>query len=173
MNTRFPFAIPSATLAMLVFFTLTPFTAIAKMPAVGTLAPDFTLRSSSGKNLKLSEYRGHVVLINFWATWCAPCREELPHLNRLYKQYQRAGFVIFGVNIDDKPAGARAMAQHIRLAFPVLFDSAKMASKLYDVDSMPATLIVDRDGKIRYVHRGYKAGVEKEYEAMVREILKQ
>jgi len=144
----------------------------ARMPAVGSPAPDFTLRSSSGKNLKLSEFRGQVVMINFWATWCAPCREELPHLNRLHQQYRRAGFVLLGVNIDDNPKAAQAMATHVKLGFPVLFDTDKQVSKRYDVDAMPSTLIIDRDGKVQYVHRGYRSGTEKEYEARLREILK-
>lgn len=145
----------------------------AKMPAIGDKAPDFTLRSSVGKNLKLSEYRGQVVMINFWATWCSPCRQELPQLNRLYAQYQRAGFVLLGLNIDDNPKAARQLADQLSLAFPVLFDTAKRVSGRYDVDAMPTTLLIDRGGVVRYLHRGFRSGVENEYEARVRELLKQ
>lgn len=143
-----------------------------KMPGIGTAAPDFTLRSSTGKNLKLSEYRGQVVMINFWATWCAPCRQEMPHLNRLYEQYNKAGFILLGVNIDDNPKAAQAMAEQLGVRFPVLYDATKQVSKRYDVDAMPLTVIVDRDGKVQYLHRGYRSGVEQQYEAKVREILK-
>jgi len=167
-----PFARNTLKLIASVVLLVVTATASGKMPAVGAPAPDFTLRSSTGKNLKLSEYRGRVVMINFWATWCAPCREELPHLNRLYQQYRRAGFVLLGVNIDDNPKSAQAMATHVKLAFPVLFDTGKQVSKRYDVDAMPSTLIIDRDGKVQYVHRGYRTGTEKEYEARLREILK-
>jgi len=143
-----------------------------KMPDIGSVAPDFTLRSSTGKNLKLSEYRGQVVMINFWATWCAPCRQEMPHLNRLYEQYRKAGFMLLGVNIDDNPKAAQAMAEQLGVRFPVLYDTTKQVSQRYDVDAMPSTVIVDRDGKVQYLHRGYRSGTEQKYEAKVREILK-
>jgi peroxiredoxin len=143
-----------------------------KMPDIGSAAPDFTLRSSTGKNLKLSEYRGQVVMINFWATWCAPCRQEMPHLSRLYEQYRKAGFMLLGVNIDDNPKAAQAMAEQLGVRFPVLYDTTKQVSKQYDVDAMPSTVIVDRDGKVQYLHRGYRSGTEQQYEAKVREILK-
>jgi peroxiredoxin len=162
----------SAVLVLAVLLTGLP-AVEAAMPAVGKPAPDFTLRSSSGKNLKLGEYRGQVVLLNFWATWCGPCREELPLLNRLHEQYRRAGFALLGVNVDDNPKVAEAMARQLGVGFPVLFDAGKQVSKRYDVDSMPVTLLIDRDGKLRYVHRGYRAGYEKQYETEIRELLKQ
>jgi peroxiredoxin len=145
----------------------------AAMPAVGRVAPDFTLKSDSGKNLKLSEYRGQVVMVNFWATWCGPCRQELPLLNRIHEQYRKAGFVLLGVNIDDQPAAAQAMMKSLGIRFPVLFDTEKRVSRLYDVSAMPSTLLIDRDGKLRHVHLGYKAGYETLYENQVRELLRQ
>lgn len=151
----------------------TPGAAVAKVPAIGTVAPDFTLRSSLGKNLKLSEYRGQVVMINFWATWCAPCRQEIPELNRLYEQYQRVGFVLLGVNVDDNTKAAQELSKQLGVRFPVLFDTAKQVSGRYDIDAMPSTLLIDRSGKVRYLHRGYRRGVEKEYEERLRELLRQ
>jgi peroxiredoxin len=145
----------------------------AKAPAIGAAAPDFTLRSSFGKNLKLSEYRGQVVMINFWATWCAPCRQELPQLNRLHERYQRDGFVLLGVSVDDNPKAAQEMVNRLGVRFPVLFDAAKQVSDRYDIDAMPSTLLIDRSGAVRYLHRGYRSGVEREYDARVRELLKQ
>jgi peroxiredoxin len=144
----------------------------AKVPAIGAMAPDFTLRSSLGKNLKLSEYRGQVVMINFWATWCAPCRQELPQLNRLHERYRRDGFVLLGVSVDDNPKAAQDMAGRLGVRFPVLFDAGKQVSGRYDIDAMPSTLLIDRGGAVRYLHRGYRSGVEQEYEARVRELLK-
>lgn len=146
---------------------------IPAMPATGSSAPDFTLKSDAGANLKLSELRGEVVMINFWATWCAPCREEMPLLNQLYEQYRKVGFTLLAVNIDDDPAKARAMARKLGVNFPVLFDTDKRVSKLYDVAAMPSTLLIDRDGRVRYVHRGYVAGVEKKYQSQIRELLAQ
>ncbi len=146
---------------------------VAAMPTIGQQAPDFTLRASNGKNLKLSELRGNVVMINFWATWCAPCRQEMPHLNRFHEQYHKAGFVLLGVNVDDQAASAEAMARELKIAFPVLFDADKQVSRRYDVDAMPSTVLIDRDGKVRQIFRGYRAGTEQRYEAAIRELIKQ
>jgi peroxiredoxin len=145
----------------------------AALPAAGLPAPDFTLKSASGQNLRLRELRGEVVLINFWATWCGPCRQEMPLLNKIHEQYRKAGFTLLGVNIDDDPAAARDMARKLGVSFPVLLDTDKRVSKLYDVDTMPATLLVDRNGKVRYVHRGYRPGLEVTYQNQIRELLKQ
>ena len=145
----------------------------AAMPKVGTVAPDFTLKSSNGKNLRLSEHRGEVVMINFWATWCGPCREEMPLLNRLHEKYRKAGFTLLGVSVDDKPQAAKDMARQLGIGFPVLFDDDKQLSRRYDIDAMPSTLLIDRDGKVRYIHRGYRPGYETRYEEQIKELLKQ
>ena len=136
-------------------------------------APDFTLKSVAGPNLRLQEQRGQVVMINFWATWCGPCRQEMPHLNRIYDKYRSTGFVLLGVNIDDDPRAAADLAAKLGLRFPVLLDTDKKVSRVYDMSAMPATLLVDRDGRVRYIHRGYRDGVEKTYEEQVRSLLKE
>ena len=140
--------------------------------APATAAPDFTLRAMDGPNMRLQEQRGRVVMINFWATWCAPCRQEMPHLNRLYEKYRGAGFVLLGVNVDDDTGKAAEVAAKLGVTFPVLLDTEKSVSKLYDVSTMPSTMLIDRDGKVRYVHRGYLAGYEDNYEKQIRELLK-
>ena len=126
----------------------------------------------TGPNLRLGEQRGRVVMVNFWATWCGPCREEMPQLNRLYERYKSAGFVLLGVNVDDDSHKAADVAAKLGVTFPVLLDSDKIVSKLYDLSTMPSTVIIDRDGKVRYVHRGYLAGTEADYEKQIRELLK-
>jgi peroxiredoxin len=138
-----------------------------------SVAPDFALRTSAGGNLRLSEQRGQVVMLNFWATWCGPCREELPLLNRLYEKYQPAGFALLGVNVDADSAEAAGMAKRLGVRFPVLFDRKKEASRLYGLEAMPWTVLIDRDGRVRYVHQGYKRGYEVTYEAQIRELLKE
>lgn len=160
----------AALLLVAWFLALSPVQ--AAMPAIGGKAPDFTLRSNTGKNLKLSDYRGQVVMLNFWATWCAPCRQEMPQLNRLHEQYRKGGFVLLGVNVDDKPKVAEDLAQQLKVVFPVLFDADKQVSRRYDVDAMPSTLLIDRDGAVQFIHRGYRAGVEKQYEDKIRELLR-
>lgn len=134
-------------------------------------APDFTLKSLKGSNLKLSEFRGDVVMINFWATWCGPCRQEMPILNDLYLKYRDMGFTLLGVNVEKNTTKAANMIRDLKVVFPVLFDTENSVSKLYKVEAMPSTVLVDRDGKLRYVHRGYVPGTEDEYVRQVRELM--
>ena len=146
---------------------------LAASGLAGQPAPDFALKSSTGENLRLSEYRGAVVMINFWATWCGPCRQEMPLLDELYSRYQRVGFNLLGVNIDDDSSRAMNMIAELGVSFPVLFDSRKEVSKLYDVDAMPVTVLVDREGNVRYIHEGYKPGYENTYLDQVRSLLRE
>jgi peroxiredoxin len=148
-----------------------PLSGAAVAPAA--LAPDFTLRSVDGPNLRLNEQRGRVVLVNFWATWCGPCRQEMPHLNRLYDKYRASGFVLLGVNVDDDSRNAIALASKLGVKFPVLLDSDKKVSQLYDMSAMPATVLIDKDGRVRFLHRGYQTGVEDTYDKQIREMLKE
>ena len=139
----------------------------------GQQAPDFALKSSTGENLRLSEYRGDVVMINFWATWCGPCRQEMPLLDELYTRYQRVGFNLLGVNIDDDSRKAMKMVSELGVNFPVLFDARKEVSKLYEVEAMPVTVLVDREGTVRHVHHGYKPGYEEKYLDQIRSLLRE
>jgi peroxiredoxin len=163
--------IKNLVLALLV--TVFAATSLASSGLEGLTAPDFALKSSTGENLRLSEYRGDVVMINFWATWCGPCRQEMPLLNELYTRYQRVGFNLLGVNIDDDPRRAMQMIDELGVSFPVLFDSRKEVSKLYEVEAMPVTVLVDREGNVRYVHHGYKPGYEDKYLDQVRSLLRE
>ena len=146
---------------------------LASSGLAGKPAPDFALKSSTGENLRLSEYRGDVVMINFWATWCGPCRQEMPLLDELYSRYERVGFNLLGVNIDDDSNRAMDMIRELGVNFPVLFDARKEVSRLYDVDAMPVTVLVDREGTVRYVHQGYKPGYEEKYLDQVRSLLRE
>ncbi len=148
-------------------------TSAASSNLAGQPAPDFALRSSTGENLRLSEYRGDVVMINFWATWCGPCRQEMPLLDDLYNRYERVGFNLLGVNIDDDSSRAMDMMAELGVNFPVLFDDRKEVSRMYDVDAMPVTILVDREGTVRYVHQGYKPGYEEMYLDEIRSLLRE
>ena len=154
-------------------FSVLAATSLASSSLVGQPAPDFVLKNASGDNLRLSEFRGDVVMINFWATWCGPCRQEMPLLDELYSTYQRVGFNLLGVNIDDDSRKAMNMIAELGVSFPVLFDTRKEVSKLYAVDAMPATIIVDRDGRVRHVHHGYKPGYEQDYLNEIRSLLRE
>lgn len=151
--------------------------ACAPLPAHAAIssgdAPDFTLRTARGGNLRLQEQRGRVVMVNFWATWCGPCRQEMPHLNRLYEKYRNSGFVLLGVNVDEDAGKAIGLADKLGLSFPVLLDAEKKVSRLYDLSDMPSTLVIDRNGRVRYLHRGYRVGYEQTYDRQIRELLKE
>jgi peroxiredoxin len=137
-------------------------------------APNFALPSSTGGPVSLEDLRGQVVMINFWATWCGPCRQEMPHLEALHQRYESLGFTLLGVNVEDDAEGARKwLAEHAQVTFPILFDSRNEVSKLYDVIAMPSTVIVDRTGAIRFVHHGYKPGYENEYQTQIRALLRE
>ena len=136
-------------------------------------APDFTLPGNSGKNLKLSEFRGQVVLLNFWASWCGPCRQEMPALEKLQQRYQKLGFTILGVNVEEDSRQARAMLRDLRVSFPILFDTQNRVSQLYHVSAMPTTVIIDRDGNMRYLHKGYKPGDERIYKKWVKKLVRE
>ena len=135
-------------------------------------APDFTLKRFSGDNLRLEEYRGKVVLVNFWASWCGPCRQEMPILDKIQKRYAAMGLVILGVNVDSDEAKARDVAGDANVSFPLLLDSEQKVSHDYAVAGMPFTVLVDRDGTIRYIHRGYKPGDERDYIDHIRKLLR-
>ena len=154
-------------------FSVFAASSLASSGLAGQPAPDFALKSSSGQNLRLSEYRGDVVMINFWATWCGPCRQEMPHLEALYQRYNSLGFTLLGVNVEADPKGAEAWLAETPVSFPILLDSQNDVTKLYDVVAMPSTVLVDRTGNIRYVHHGYKPGYEDDYQTQIRELIRE
>lgn len=146
---------------------------IAQAEALEGMAPDFTLKSRNGENIKLSEFRGDVVMINFWASWCAPCRQEMPLLEDMYKKYNDLGFVLLGVNVEEDSSKASELLREIPVSFPILYDNENDVTKLYKVVAMPSTVMVDRDGKMRYLHRGYLPGYEVEYIKQIKELIKE
>jgi peroxiredoxin len=97
----------------------------------------------------------------------------MPHLNKLHDKYKAGGFMVLGVNIDDDPRHGAATAARWGLRFPVLLDTEKTVTRTYDLGAMPSTVLVDRDGRIRYLHRGYRDGMELEYERQIRELVKE
>jgi peroxiredoxin len=157
--------------AWLLVATLIAFAPSNAADLEGQPAPDFALRSLGGDNLRLSEHLGDVVLINFWASWCGPCRQEMPLLDDLYARYKLAGLTVFGVNIDDTSERAAEMARALKVSYPVLLDERKDVSRAYQIGAMPFTVLVDREGVIRHVSEGFKPGYEKRYTDQLRELL--
>jgi peroxiredoxin len=136
-------------------------------------APAFTLASRAGQNVSLGQYRGQVVMINFWASWCGPCRQEMPLLESIYRKYNRMGFTLLGVNVEPDSNAANEWLKATPVSFPILYDRDSRVSKLYDVAGMPSTVIIDRSGKLRVLHRGYKPGDENEYLDSIRTMIRE
>ena len=136
-------------------------------------APGFSLPALSGEPATLSQYKGQVVMVNFWATWCGPCQQEMPLLDQMYKKYRPAGFTLLGVNVDKEAPAVRELLARKPVSFPVLLDPANQVSKAYHVDDMPSSVLIDRKGEIRYVHRGYKPGDENEYQDRIRQLIRE
>ena len=147
--------------------------ALPASPLVGKAAPDFVLRSMDGSNLRLSEYRGQVVLVNFWARWAGDARREMPALDRINTTYGRAGLVVLGVSVDEDPRRAREFADGIKVGYPILFDTTSGVGRDYHVEAMPMTVMVDRSGVVRYVNAGFKRGDDRIYLDQIRELLRE
>lgn len=156
-----------------IILLLAGFVIPASASGVSGKAPDFTLKSRAGKNLRLSDFRGNVVLLNFWASWCGPCRQEMPLLEAMYKKYQKLGFTILGVNVEQDSGKAKAYLSDISVSFPILYDNTNKTSKLYSVSAMPTTIIIDRNGNMRYLHKGYKPGYEKDYKKQIKKLIRE
>jgi len=138
-------------------------------------APGFQLSGRGGKTIDLSQFKGQVVMINFWASWCGPCRKEMPLLEDIYKKYKPMGFTMLGVNVEPETKDAEAWLGKLPkpVTFPIAFDVDSKVSKLYKVETMPSTVIVDRKGNVRVLHRGYKTGDENVYLTQIRSLLKE
>jgi len=148
-------------------------TGVVHAADAGGPAPAFTLAALTGQSATLSQYKGQVVMLNFWATWCGPCQQEMPLLDQMYKKYKMAGFTLIGVSVDKEAAPVKDLMARKPVSFPVLLDPANQVSKAYHVDEMPSSVIIDRKGEIRYIHRGYKPGDENEYQDRIRQLIKE
>ena len=144
---------------------------VSSAELAGTAAPDFVLKSVEGRNLRLSEYRGQVVLLGFWASYCGECRSQLEGLGELYSRYEGAGFELLTINLDRQLVQASDAADAMKIGFPVLHDVGGSVGEQYDVQSMPYLLLIDRDGIVRDEFEGYRDGYEEQYLERVRALL--
>jgi len=145
----------------------------AAAAAPGSAAPDFALAARDGGKVRLADLKGQVVMINFWATWCGPCRQEMPLLAQLNTKYEPLGFTLLGVNVEPDSAAAVTWLKSMPVTFPILFDTDSAVAGSFGVEGMPSTVFVDRKGQVRYIHRGYKPGDEAKYADMIRSLVKE
>lgn len=129
------------------------FTQAQSAPTKGFLAPDFTLTTLSGESITLSDLRGQAVLINLWASWCGPCRAEMPAMQKVYERYQDQGFNILAVNAtnQDSLSAAQAFVEELGLSYPILLDFDGSVSRLYQLRALPSSFFIGPDGRIQEV----------------------
>lgn len=138
---------------------------------VGKKAVEFTLPDVSGGEVALQSFRGKVVLLNFWATWCGPCREELPELDRVQEKFRKRGFTVVAVTVDNELENIRGFLKKYDLKLQALWDRRKKVVDAYAVEKMPSSYLIDRSGVIRFIHRGYSPEELKRIEAEIDEML--
>jgi peroxiredoxin len=152
-------------------------TALGAAQAAGALAgseaPDFVLKSTSGENLRLSEYRGEVVMLAFWATWCGECRAQLAALGEMHTRYGDTGVELLAVSLDQSLRQAVDGAKTLGASYPVLHDAGGAIGELYAVDRMPMFVLIDRAGIVRDVFEGHRRGNEDEYLKRVQALLRE
>jgi peroxiredoxin len=136
-----------------------------------TKAPDFTLKDLNGTNVSLSSLKGKVVLLNFWASWCPPCKAEMPSMNKLYKEIRAKGFEIVAVSTDNSLSTIKEFLAKSRVDFTVLFDEKKTVSREYKVFSMPTTFLIDRNGFIVEKYYGEYDWTDPEVKKQIKKLL--
>jgi peroxiredoxin len=137
----------------------------------GARAPDFVLKSLAGENLRLSEYRGEVVLLSFWASWCSDCRAQLADMNRMDSAYAQTGFQSLTISMDNDRLDTSETMASLRVSYPVLYDANLEVSRLYDVESLPIAILIDREGVVREVIHGHDRDIEALYMERVQGLL--
>jgi len=135
------------------------------------VAPSFTLKDLNGKEMKLEDHRGKIVFLNFWATWCMPCRDEMPSMEKLYREFKDRDFTILAVDVQEKPKKVRAFKERLKLNFPILLDSDGKVSARYGVWSIPTTYLIDREGFLIGVALGARNWASKEAFELIDDLL--
>jgi thiol-disulfide isomerase/thioredoxin len=139
----------------------------------GLLAPDFVGKTIQGKTIKLSEYLGKVVLIDFWASWCPPCREEMPELIKFYKSHNDSKFELIAVNIDKDNMQHFLDKLFSKPEFPIIVDDNQQIPSLFKIEAMPTTIFIDKKGKITYRHDGFKQSYINDFATELTQLLKE
>lgn len=143
----------------------------AQHPLLGAPAPAFELSATDGQKVSLASHAGQVVVLDFWATWCVPCRQSFPAYQRLAQKFARQATVI-GISVDDDPNGIPAFAKETGAKFPLVWDDGQITAKSYQPPTMPTCYVLDQSGIVRFVHSGYRAGEEEQLASEIRSLLK-
>jgi peroxiredoxin len=131
--------------------------------AAGRAAPDVSLQTEQGAPVQLATFKGKILLVDFWASWCAPCKTSFPALDTLYREFEPRGFTVLAVNLDERRKDAAGFLTARPHTMPVLFDPKGEAPKAFGVKGMPTSFLIDRAGNIRFTHTGYSANIGEQY----------
>ena len=137
----------------------------------GARAPEIGARDLDGHRWSLESLRNKVVIVDFWASWCDPCREEMPVLERLHHRYQSRGLVVIGISVDRTDSNVRDFLRRTQVSFPIIHDARHQIAGRYSPARMPSSYIFDRRGVVRHVHTGFRPGDARAIEREVRELL--
>lgn len=144
----------------------------AKTLAPGASAPEFTLKDLDGKPHKLSDYRGKVVAVNFWATWCPPCRKELPSMERTYQTLKHKNFVILGVEVGEEWDAVQSFLNQVPVTYPILLDKDSAVSQKWKIIGLPATYLIDARGRIVEIINGGRDWDDPKFRSKLTKLLK-
>lgn len=160
-----------ATLALAVVATIAiPLQAADRAMVNGSL-PDVALTDGAGSVHRLSDYKGQVLLIDFWASWCIPCKASFPQLDALHKEFKDKGVTVLAVNLDEQRKAADLFLSTRPHTMPVVFDPAGSAAETFGLKGMPSSVIVDRKGIIRFIHMGYTEKTLAQYRVEIAQLL--
>jgi cytochrome c biogenesis protein CcmG/thiol:disulfide interchange protein DsbE len=154
-------------------FALVGLPALALAVDVGEPPPEINLPDlNNGKKISLAALRGKVVLVDFWASWCAPCKEEMPVLESLHKRFKDSGLVIIGVSVDNEAANAKKFLSSVKVSFPIVHDAGHAVADKFKPPRMPTSYVIDKAGKIRFIHAGFRKEDAKKLEDEIIKLLK-
>jgi len=140
-------------------------------PTSARTAPNVTWQSAEGAPIRIANYKGRVVLVDFWASWCIPCKTSFPALDALFREYQPQGLDVLAVNLDERRKDADAFLAAHPHTMPVLFDAKGESPLAFGVKGMPTSFLIDRLGAVRFTHMGYTGNVEAAYRAEIAQLL--
>jgi len=155
------------------FFFMLLFPIFVYSQEVGSKAPDFSAKDLNGNNIKLSEIKDKVIVLDFWASWCIPCKKSMPHLADLYNKLKDTSFTIIGINLDDDKNKINSFKESIGIEIPfsIIHDKESKLPELYNVEGMPTTIIIDKQGTIKFKETGFDSVLKEKIDKTIYELV--